>query len=163
MLLRSCCACLSFNMRVVAKQLLGSKPPCHRRSAAAVSSVVMLALLQAQEISLNFHCKCEQYVQFASGSFFNFNGTAGETASLILTTEICSITDALPALNLHYEEAGLQDSCTTEHSDVWLCRLLLLRLQASRLPAPANEERLQMCIAQPLWGCLSGSSACSIH
>lgn len=33
--------------------------------------------LQAQEISLNFHCKCEQYVQFASGSFFNFNGTAG--------------------------------------------------------------------------------------
>ena len=34
-------------------------------------------MLQAQEISLNFHCKCEQYVQFATGSFFNFNGTAG--------------------------------------------------------------------------------------
>jgi len=34
-------------------------------------------LLQAQEISLNFHCKCEQYVQFATGGFFNFNGTAG--------------------------------------------------------------------------------------
>ena len=37
----------------------------------------LLQLLQAQEISLNFHCKCEQYVQFATGSFFNFNGTAG--------------------------------------------------------------------------------------
>ena len=33
--------------------------------------------LQAQEISLNFHCKCEQFVHFASGGFFNFNGTAG--------------------------------------------------------------------------------------
>lgn len=32
---------------------------------------------QAQEISLNFHCKCEQFVHFATGSFFNFNGTAG--------------------------------------------------------------------------------------
>ena len=83
MLLRSCCACLCSNMCFVAKQALGSKPHCHRRSAAAVSSVIMFALVQAQEISLNFHCKCEQYVQFASGSFFNFNGTAGETASLI--------------------------------------------------------------------------------
>ena len=26
---------------------------------------------------MNFHCKCEQYVQFATGGFFNFNGTAG--------------------------------------------------------------------------------------
>ncbi|DBA75219.1 TPA: hypothetical protein ACH3X1_010513 [Trebouxia sp. C0004] len=34
-------------------------------------------LTKAQEISLNFHCKCEQYVQFATGGFFNFNGTAG--------------------------------------------------------------------------------------
>lgn len=34
-------------------------------------------LTKAQEISLNFHCKCEQYVHFASGGFFNFNGTAG--------------------------------------------------------------------------------------
>ena len=34
-------------------------------------------LTKAQEISLNFHVKCEQYVHFASGSFFNFNGTAG--------------------------------------------------------------------------------------
>ena len=32
---------------------------------------------QAQQISLNFHCKCEQFVHFATGSFFNFNGTAG--------------------------------------------------------------------------------------
>ncbi len=36
-------------------------------------------LTKAQEISLNFHCKCEQFVHFASGSFFNFNGTAGES------------------------------------------------------------------------------------
>ena len=34
-------------------------------------------LTKAQEISLNFHCKCEQFVHFANGSFFNFNGTAG--------------------------------------------------------------------------------------
>ena len=34
--------------------------------------------LQAQQISLNYHCKCEQFVHFASGGFFNFNGTAGE-------------------------------------------------------------------------------------
>ena len=87
MLLRSCCACLLFHMRVAAKQTLESKLQCYRRPAAAVSSIVMFVLLQAQEISLNFHCKCEQYVQFASGSFFNFNGTAGETASLISTSK----------------------------------------------------------------------------
>jgi hypothetical protein len=40
---------------------------------------------QAQEISLNFHCKCEQFVHFASGSFFNFNGTAGAAPSLRLS------------------------------------------------------------------------------
>ncbi len=40
-------------------------------------------LTKAQEISLNFHCKCEQFVHFASGSFFNFNGTAGDDLCLI--------------------------------------------------------------------------------
>ena len=35
---------------------------------------------QAQEISLNYHCKCEQFVHFASGGFFNFNGTAGTSS-----------------------------------------------------------------------------------
>lgn len=34
-------------------------------------------LTKAQEISLNYHMKCEQWVHFAAGSFFNFNGTAG--------------------------------------------------------------------------------------
>ncbi|KAK9905913.1 hypothetical protein WJX75_008869 [Coccomyxa subellipsoidea] len=34
-------------------------------------------LTKAQQISLNYHCKCEQFVHFASGGFFNFNGTAG--------------------------------------------------------------------------------------
>eukprot|EP00887_Chlorella_sp_A99_P007190 scaffold2.g7190.t1 len=34
-------------------------------------------LTKAQEISLNYHMKCEQYTHSASGSFFNFNGTAG--------------------------------------------------------------------------------------
>ena len=34
-------------------------------------------LTKVQEISLNFHVKCEQYVSSADGSFFNFNGTAG--------------------------------------------------------------------------------------
>ncbi len=42
-------------------------------------------LTKAQEISLNFHCKCEQFVHFASGSFFNFNGTAGDDLSIYLT------------------------------------------------------------------------------
>lgn len=30
-----------------------------------------------QEVSLNYHMKCEQYAHSASRSFFNFNGTAG--------------------------------------------------------------------------------------
>lgn len=34
-------------------------------------------LTKVQEISLNYHMKCEQWVHFASGGFFNFNGTAG--------------------------------------------------------------------------------------
>lgn len=34
-------------------------------------------LTKAQEISLNYHMKCEQYTHSATGSFFNFNGTAG--------------------------------------------------------------------------------------
>ncbi|KAL0039912.1 hypothetical protein WJX77_011521 [Trebouxia sp. C0004] len=34
-------------------------------------------LTKAQEISLNYHCRCEQYAHFSSGTFFNFNGTAG--------------------------------------------------------------------------------------
>eukprot|EP01026_Neomeris_dumetosa_P001823 TRINITY_DN1046_c0_g1_i1.p1 TRINITY_DN1046_c0_g1~~TRINITY_DN1046_c0_g1_i1.p1 ORF type:complete len:515 (-),score=43.63 TRINITY_DN1046_c0_g1_i1:1096-2640(-) len=34
-------------------------------------------LTRAQEINLNFHMKCEQWTHFATGAFFNFNGTAG--------------------------------------------------------------------------------------
>lgn len=34
-------------------------------------------LTKAQEVSLNYHMKCEQYSHSAAGSFFNFNGTAG--------------------------------------------------------------------------------------
>lgn len=34
-------------------------------------------LTRVQEISLNYHIKCEQYARFATGAFFNFNGTAG--------------------------------------------------------------------------------------
>lgn len=40
--------------------------------------------LQAQQISLNYHCKCEQWVHFASGGFFNFNGTAGMLNSYLI-------------------------------------------------------------------------------
>ena len=43
----------------------------------APRSALPLPLLQAQELSLNYHCKCEQWVHFGTGSFFNFNGTAG--------------------------------------------------------------------------------------
>ncbi|KAI3430675.1 hypothetical protein D9Q98_005265 [Chlorella vulgaris] len=34
-------------------------------------------LTKAQEVSLNYHMKCEQYSHSAARSFFNFNGTAG--------------------------------------------------------------------------------------
>ena len=51
---------------------------CCALSLAAVGSA------QAQQISLNFHCKCEQFVHFATGSFFNFNGTAGTLPTLFL-------------------------------------------------------------------------------
>ena len=34
-------------------------------------------LTRVQEISLSYHIKCEQYARFATGAFFNFNGTAG--------------------------------------------------------------------------------------
>ena len=34
-------------------------------------------LTRVQEIGLNYHIKCEQVARFASGAFFNFNGTAG--------------------------------------------------------------------------------------
>jgi len=34
-------------------------------------------LTRVQELSLNYHVKCEQYARFATGAFFNFNGTAG--------------------------------------------------------------------------------------
>jgi beta-mannan synthase len=34
-------------------------------------------LTKAQEVSLNYHMKCEQLTHSATGSFFNFNGTAG--------------------------------------------------------------------------------------
>ncbi len=52
-------------------------------------------MLQAQEISLNFHCKCEQFVNFAEGTFFNFNGTAG-----MLLTEYGSATPMSTAIFL---------------------------------------------------------------
>jgi beta-mannan synthase len=34
-------------------------------------------LTKAQEVSLNYHMRCEQVAHSATGSFFNFNGTAG--------------------------------------------------------------------------------------
>jgi len=34
-------------------------------------------LTRVQEISLNYHIRCEQYARHAAGLFFNFNGTAG--------------------------------------------------------------------------------------
>ena len=58
-------------------------PPDHQSQVGYVQSRWTFAnpdesyLTKAQEISLNFHVKCEQFVHFAEGSFFNFNGTAG--------------------------------------------------------------------------------------
>ena len=34
-------------------------------------------LTRVQEISLNYHIRCEQFARHAAGVFFNFNGTAG--------------------------------------------------------------------------------------
>lgn len=34
-------------------------------------------LTRVQEISLNYHMRCEQYARHAAGLFFNFNGTSG--------------------------------------------------------------------------------------
>jgi len=34
-------------------------------------------LTRIQEISLNFHIRCEQYARYALGNFWNYNGTAG--------------------------------------------------------------------------------------
>ncbi len=51
-------------------------------------------LTKAQEISLNFHCKCEHFVHFASGSFFNFNGTAGALSSPVAGLKISQTSNA---------------------------------------------------------------------
>lgn len=39
-------------------------------------------LTRVQTISLNYHIRCEQFARFSAGLFFNFNGTAGFTATL---------------------------------------------------------------------------------
>ena len=49
----------------------------HTGAALSLKGVILLPPAQAQELSLNYHCKCEQWVHFGTGSFFNFNGTAG--------------------------------------------------------------------------------------
>ena len=57
---------------------------CRQPCCACVPalSLAVVGSAQAQQISLNFHCKCEQFVHFATGSFFNFNGTAGALPSV---------------------------------------------------------------------------------
>lgn len=49
----------------------------HVHRFSVVHFILSVANMQAQEISLNYHFCCEQYTHFASGAFFNFNGTAG--------------------------------------------------------------------------------------
>ena len=75
-------------------------------------------LTKAQEISLNFHCKCEQFVHFASGSFFNFNGTAGEAALLLQAAAHgnCRRLSDLPQVCMPCFVWALQSVC-------WLCFL----------------------------------------
>lgn len=43
----------------------------------ASGRVESLSTRRSQEICLNAHIKCEQYGRFATGNFFNFNGTGG--------------------------------------------------------------------------------------
>lgn len=46
------------------------------------NKIFLLSGIQLQELSLNFHMKCEQFAHFANGSFFNFDGTAGMRISM---------------------------------------------------------------------------------
>ena len=69
-------------------------------------------LLQAQEISLNFHCKCEQFVHFAGGSFFNFNGTAGE----MLASSALQLSESVPFIACMCLANPVSTSCHVDPS-----------------------------------------------
>jgi len=56
---------------------VSSRRPLRPCLSPAVASPGESLLTRVQEISLNYHTKCEQYARFASGAFLNFNGTAG--------------------------------------------------------------------------------------
>lgn len=58
--------------------LLQNPIPPHPPTHMAILLWWALPAPQAQEVSLNYHCTCEQYTHFAAGSFWNFQGTAGE-------------------------------------------------------------------------------------
>ena len=83
-------------------------------------------LTKAQEISLNFHCKCEQFVHFASGSFFNFNGTAGEATLLLQAT-------AHGSPLLPFQPSNLKECACLASS--WLCRVYAGSTSSARLTA----------------------------
>lgn len=53
------------------------KLPCPPSLCQRFSHLPPLPPLVPQEVSLNYHMKCEQYAHSAARSFFNFNGTAG--------------------------------------------------------------------------------------
>ena len=114
-------------------------------------------LTKAQEISLNFHCKCEQFVHFASGSFFNFNGTAGECASLLLEFSVSSCFTQWHSRALDVKQPQIHRlSSSIEGAASWSCISPVpsfaghARFRVSCSPHPSSPHPSRMCSTMTL-------------
>ena len=77
-------------------------------------------LTKAQEISLNYHFKCEQFVHFATDCFFNFNGTAGAPAHCRRhLMSVPSLVALLPSGNAVYLSKFYFDHWSLALQGVW--------------------------------------------
>lgn len=123
-------------------------PLMHDTASAGSGLSGSLHLLQAQEISLNFHCKCEQYVQFATGGFFNFNGTAGIWRRKTIVTV-----------------GGWKSRTTVEDMDLslrtfvngWKAIYLTETTCINEVPPPLNIQLSEHTLPFPHVGCFSTS------
>ena len=119
-------------------------------------------MLQAQEISLNYHFLCEQYTHFASGAFFNFNGTAGVWRKKCIDnvggwnarTTVEDMDLSLRAYLAGWQAVFLKDTqCLNEVRPTWLC-MLGCRCQrrgrrvayALSCPIPAHARQSCSCL-----------------
>ena len=93
---------------------------------------------QAQQISLNYHCKCEQWVHFASGGFFNFNGTAGGHSG---STCAC----ASPRLKFLHPVLPMHPALSPVHQ-LYDC-ILVKSNRYYRLGDAADDQKAAVCIA----------------